>query len=67
MKLLLMSVGSLVGQNILDSVENRHEKLYVIGINSVASNPRNFRCDITYLTTIISNVDQFESELIEII
>jgi len=67
MKLLLMSVGSLVGQNILDSIGNRRDKIYVIGMNSIAKNPRNFRCDRTYLTTIISNSDQFEREFIEIL
>ncbi len=67
MRLLLMSVGSLVGQNILDSIENRRNKIYVIGVNSEAKNPRNFRCDRTYLTTIMSNAYQFESDFIEIL
>ena len=67
MRLLIMSVGSLVGQNILDAIENRRNNIFVIGINSVAKNPRNFLCDRTYLTTQISNEEQFESEFIEIL
>ena len=67
MRLLIMSVGSLVGQNILDAIENRRDKIYVIGTNSIAKNPRNFRCDKTYLTTQISNEEQFESEFIDVL
>jgi len=49
MKLLITSVGSLLGQNILDSIESRRDLIQVVGTNSIAENPRNFRCDIVYL------------------
>ncbi|MFO7621778.1 MAG: hypothetical protein R6W81_11030 [Bacteroidales bacterium] len=49
MKLLITSVGSLLGQNILDSIESRRSLIKVIGTNSIAENPRNFRCDKVYL------------------
>jgi len=48
MKLLITSVGSLLGQNILDSIESRRNLITVIGMNSVIENPRNFRCDTIY-------------------
>jgi len=48
MKLLVTSVGSLLGQNILDSIESRRHLIQVIGTNTIAENPRNFRCDIIY-------------------
>jgi len=48
-KILITSVGSLVGQNILDVLELRRKNIQVIGMNSVAENQRNFRCDRVYL------------------
>lgn len=49
MKLLITSVGSLLGQNVLDSIESRRNLIKVAGTNSIAENPRNFRCDTVYL------------------
>lgn len=47
-KLLILSVGSLLGQNILDVLARRRERVTVIGTNSQVENPRNFRCDRLY-------------------
>tara|TARA_R110002124_G_scaffold270505_1_gene439010 strand:- start:1537 stop:2649 length:1113 start_codon:yes stop_codon:yes gene_type:complete len=49
LKLLITSSGSLLGQNILDSLETRRDQIEIIGINSVAENARNFRCNKVYL------------------
>jgi hypothetical protein len=53
MKLLLKSVGSLVGHNILDVLEypgfSRRSQLQIVGTNSVPDAPCNFRCDRCYL------------------
>jgi len=53
MKLLITSVGSLVGQGILDVLESpgrsRRSLVTVIGTNSVADAANNFRCDRCYL------------------
>jgi carbamoyl-phosphate synthase large subunit len=53
MKLLLTSVGSRVGQNVLDVLEHpglsRRSLLRVIGTNSIADAVCNFRCDRCYL------------------
>ena len=55
MKILITSVGSLVGQNILDVLENPkfkgRDKIHVVGTNSIAGNPQNFRCDKVYLVS----------------
>lgn len=52
-RLLVVSVGSLVGQNILDSLEfpafNRRHLVHVAGTNSVAMSANNFRCDECFL------------------
>ncbi len=49
MKLLITSVGSLLGQNILDSIESRRDLIHVVGLDANADNPRIYRCDTTYL------------------
>jgi hypothetical protein len=53
LKILITSVGSLVGQNILDALEYeqfyRRDKVTVIGTNSLAECANNFRCDFCYL------------------
>ena len=53
MKLLITSVGSLVGKNILDVLEcpgwSRRDLVRVIGTNSAADAANNFRCDRCYL------------------
>ena len=47
--LLILSVGSLVGTNILDAIEAFRPGLRVVGINSEAQAPNNFRCDRVFL------------------
>ena len=53
MKLLISSVGSRVGKYILDVLEfpglSRRSLVRVVGTNSVADAPTNFRCDACYL------------------
>lgn len=66
MKLLITSVGSLIGQNILDCVENRRDLIQVIGLNSVTQNPRNFRCDKVYHVDRTDSVD-FQSQFLTIV
>lgn len=46
MRILITSVGSLVGQNILDALEGRRAGLWVAGTNSLAETPNLFRCDL---------------------
>ena len=66
MKLLITSVGSLLGQNVLDSIESRRDFIDVIGINTIAKNPRNFRCDKVYKVKETSDRD-FKQEFLNII
>ncbi len=66
MKLLITSVGSLLGQNILDSIETRRDIIEVVGTNSIAANQRNFRCDTVYLVPNTESPD-FSEKFMEII
>lgn len=53
LKLLITSIGSLIGSNLLDVLEyqpfRRREMVHLIGTTSVADEPNNFRCDRCYL------------------
>jgi carbamoyl-phosphate synthase large subunit len=70
MKILIVSVGSLVGQNILDVLDyaefNRRKYVTVFGTNSVASNSNNFRCDKCFLVPNTADKD-FLPEITNII
>jgi carbamoyl-phosphate synthase large subunit len=61
LRLLIVSVGSLVGQNILDSLEfpafNRRGLVEVFGTNSVAMSANNFRCDRCFLVPPTASAD----------
>jgi len=63
---MVLSIGSLLGQNILDALEGRRRNLMVTGLNSVAENPRVFRCDHVYLVPPSESAD-FEPRLVKII
>lgn len=47
-KILITSVGSLVGYNILDVLEGRRQDLQIIGTNSIAAESNIYRCDKAY-------------------
>lgn len=60
-KILIVSVGSLVGQNILDALEfpefNRRNSVHIIGTNSLALSANNFRCDECYKVPLTNSTD----------
>ena len=64
--ILLLSAGSLLGQNILDSLENRRHLVQITGINSEARNPRIYRCDKAYLSPLLKS-DDFKNFITEMI
>ena len=47
--LLITSAGSLVGQNIFDTIDGRREKFHITGLNTVIDNPVMFRSDEIFL------------------
>lgn len=49
-KLLITSVGSLVGQNLLDCLEDRRSGCTIVGTNSLADVAGLFRCDRVMLS-----------------
>jgi len=65
-KILILSVGSLLGQNILDALEGRRDKVEIIGVNTVSVNPRVFRCDRLY-KSVNSNSNEFASSFLNIL
>ncbi len=49
LRLLLLSVGTLSAQNVLDAIGSRRERCVLLGTNSIADAAGNFRCDVAYL------------------
>lgn len=67
LRVLVTSVGSLVGQNILDALEGRRDRVHLIGTNLEACNARLFRCDAVYLMPPTDESDAFLERLLGII
>ncbi len=69
-KILITSVGSLVGKNLLDVLDyetfNRRHLIYLIGVNSLNASANNFRCDKFYEVPNTSS-EAFETKMIDII
>lgn len=67
MKIAVTSVGSLVGQNILDSLEGRRHGVEVVGINSSAAAAGNFRCNRVYLAPPAARSGEYFERLASIL
>jgi len=66
-KIAITSVGSLVGQNILDALQGRRAGIEVVGINSAADAAGIFRCDRAYLAPPAADAEQFRARLASIL
>jgi carbamoyl-phosphate synthase large subunit len=64
--LLITSVGSLVGQNILDGLAPWRDDYFIIGLNSQADAVSNFLCNRTYLSAPLAQGSSFEKRLDEV-
>lgn len=65
--ILITSVGSLVGHNILESLASRRQEWRIVGVNSQPVAANNFRCDVAYLAPETAQEDRFLSRLREIL
>ncbi|MGV3526197.1 MAG: hypothetical protein ACO1RX_18405 [Candidatus Sericytochromatia bacterium] len=62
-KILLLSVGSLLGQVMLEVLASRRQHLTLIGTNSQAHTPANFACDRCYLVPPVAEGPAYHSAL----
>ena len=67
MRILVTSVGSLLGQNILDALESRRDRIKLIGTNSGAQSSRIFRSDVLYMVPPTEEKANYFNRLIEVI
>ncbi len=65
--IMITSVGSLVGQNILDSLHSNRKKLRIIATNSALDAANNYRCDRTYLVPLAADEKEYIANLVNII
>jgi carbamoyl-phosphate synthase large subunit len=67
-RILLLSGGNLVGQNVLDALANRRSSVELVATNSVADDLSLFAFDAVYLVPpTLRDPDAFESRLMEIL
>lgn len=67
LRILLLSVGGMVGQNALDALEGRRDRILLLGTNSDPCNPRNFRCDKVFLVPPTLDREPFTRRVFEIL
>lgn len=65
--ILITSVGSLVGHNILESLAPRRDEWRVVGVNSQPLAANNFRCDVAYLVPETAQEGAYISRMREIL
>jgi biotin carboxylase len=65
--ILITSVGSLVGHNILESLAVRRQEWRVVGVNSQPLAANNFRCDVAYLAPETAQEDAYLLRMREIL
>ncbi|MBP1776537.1 MAG: hypothetical protein H6Q86_2547 [candidate division NC10 bacterium] len=65
--ILITSVGSLVGHNILESLASRRQEWRVVGVNSLALAANNFRCDAAYLVPETGQEEAYLSRVRDIL
>jgi carbamoyl-phosphate synthase large subunit len=65
--MLITSVGSLVGHNILESLGPRRREWRVVGINSQPLAVNNFRCDVAYLVPETAQEEAYLSRMREVL
>ncbi len=63
---LLLSVGSLVGQTVLDCLDGRRSGLRLVGMNSLAAAAGNFRCERTYLAPPATENAAYRQRLLDV-
>jgi len=67
LRLLLLSVGSLLSQRFIDALGARRAGCVLIGTNSVAEAAGNFRCDTAYLVPPAAAAEAYIERLAELI
>jgi biotin carboxylase len=67
LRLLVLSVGTRVGQNVLTALDGRRRGLVLMATSSVADEPPLFDCDVVYLVPpTASDANAFERALLDI-
>ncbi|MBN2338751.1 MAG: hypothetical protein JXP48_09445 [Acidobacteria bacterium] len=64
--IMILSGGSLIGQNILDSLEGRRDRVRLTGVNRDADHPRLFRYDRVHLCPPLE-ADSFRPFLLDLV
>lgn len=66
-RILITSVGSLVGHNLLTALEPVRDRLFMIGVETDPGAVNNFRCDAAYMVPPTKDESGFTRRLREIV
>jgi len=67
LRLLVLSVGTRVGQNVLTALSRRRDGLVLMATSSVANEPALFDCDVVYrVPPTAAEANAFERALLEV-
>jgi len=66
-KIVITSVGSLVGQNLLDALAGRADGFEIVGVNCDAAAAGNFRCDRAWLAPPAADRAAYAQRLAQIL
>lgn len=67
LRLLMLSIGGMLGQNLLDCLRGRRHEVFLIGLGSDPGSPRCFQCDKAYLAPPTTAPAAFRNRLEAII
>ncbi len=65
-RILILSAGSLLAQNLFDTLEGRRSRVYIIGMNTEADSGHVFRCDKLYRAPLTKS-PEYRSFLLQVI
>jgi phage protein U len=66
-RLLITSVGSLVGQNVLEALAHLRHEFHIVGLNSQSDAVSNFLCDRVYRTPPLADESAFSLRLDDVL
>lgn len=66
-RILITSVGSLVGQEVLEGLDHCRHRYFIVGLNSQADASSNFLCDRIYLGPELSQEEAYRERLASIV
>ncbi len=66
-RMLILSIGSLVGHNLMQALNGRREHVFIIATNSIAHAANNFTADVAYLVPAAEREQDYQKAIERVI